>query len=479
MPPSPDVLQQRLRSSLVRLKASALQVPDVARSPERLRAWLRGARRAQISLAASLLFGLLLLGPVTELLADTIHPPRRRSRVFGGSTSRRQRDAIEIQETLEAVYWVGATGTVLWLLLLDLPAAAAAVAPRRENAGGFGAPQQAPPAIVPPPEPPQKPSTDGMATSQTLFAEEAMANTLLPSPEPGADATMAVSDPANAGASSDAGVGGQVGRYNLVRELGRGAMGVVYEGHDPSLNRTVAMKQLPATMHANDQLTARFRREAQALARLTHGGIVQVFDIVEGAEGMWIVMELVTGGSVMDRLESSGALPVAEAAELGRQMAEAMAYAHAQGIVHRDFKPDNVLLTTDGEVKITDFGLAKMAADGPKLTHTGMVLGSPAYMSPEQATGEEADERSDIYALGATLYELLTKRPPFEGESTASVLMQHITQTPRPSAEHVDGVPPEFDALLLRMLEKERDARPASMSEVAAALEGILRELPS
>jgi serine/threonine-protein kinase len=244
-------------------------------------------------------------------------------------------------------------------------------------------------------------------------------------------------------------------------------MGIVHLGHDTVLDRPVALKELPAGLFGAKELIDRFRVEARALAKLAHPGIVQVYDLVDEPNAMFMAMELVEGGDLDQRIEASGATSAGEVARIGAALAEALRFAHERGVVHRDFKPQNVLMTPEGQPKITDFGIAKLA-HGPKLTQTGAVMGTPAYMSPEQASGMVIDARTDVYALGITLYELATGKVPFEGE-TAAVLVQHLTETP--AAPNVRGatLPEAIESLILRMLAKEPDARP-TLHEVEATL---------
>jgi serine/threonine-protein kinase len=246
-------------------------------------------------------------------------------------------------------------------------------------------------------------------------------------------------------------------------------MGVVYRARDRVLGRAVALKELPAHFTDNPQLAARFRREARALARLSHPHIVQVYDLVEAEGKLWMTMELVTGDSLESELERENRLPLDRALELAQQMAEALAHAHEEGVIHRDFKPANVMVDRTGRAKVADFGIAKLSRD-PKLTQAGAILGSPAYMSPEQATGDEADARTDVYAFGATFYEMLTGAPPFDGHDVASVLMQHITTPPVPPSDKGIELPESLEALVLATLAKKREERPASMHEIAETL---------
>jgi hypothetical protein len=247
---------------------------------------------------------------------------------------------------------------------------------------------------------------------------------------------------------------GAAGRYRLEKEIGRGGMGVVWRAQDSILDRPVAMKELPHT--ADPDLRERFRQEARALARLSHPNVVQVYDLVEEGSSLYLAMELVEGGDLQALLEKR--IAVGRAIDLGRQIAAGLAYAHRKGVVHRDVKPLNVLVTAESVAKVTDFGLAKLS-ESTMHTMEGAVLGSPRYMSPEQAAGKPADARSDAYSCGATLFHLVTGRPPFEGD-TQRVLAQHITQ-PAPRASTLEpAVPPALDDLLLALLSKDPADRP-------------------
>jgi serine/threonine protein kinase len=262
------------------------------------------------------------------------------------------------------------------------------------------------------------------------------------------------------------------GRYVPVSELGRGAMGIVYRARDTVLEREVALKELPPELKADEALCQRFRQEARVLARLTHPNIVQVYDLVESDDRMWMAMELVQGCSLAELLEQRGALPVDEVVELGVAMARAMEFAHGSGVIHRDFKPENVMVTASGVPKVMDFGIAKLMQRAPELTQEGSILGSPAYMSPEQAAGRPADARADVYAFGVTLYEMSTGSTPFTGDLT-SVLTQHLTQPPPRPREVAPHVPAPLEDLVLHMLEKSPDDRPSDMTSVAERLHAV------
>ena len=274
--------------------------------------------------------------------------------------------------------------------------------------------------------------------------------------------------------SSTSGDVGPAARYRLEKELGRGGMGIVYQAFDTTLERDVALKELAQHFSEHSEFVRRFRQEARLLARLSHPNIVQVYDLVEDGGRLWIAMELVTGGTLADAMERRcGALPWREAAGLGQQIASGLALAHQNGVIHRDIKPLNVLLT-QGEApvaKLTDFGMAKHL-ESTAHTQAGTLLGSVQYMSPEQAAGQATDARSDIYALGITLYELLCGRTPFEGE-VATVLAQHITQTPPPLADFCDTAPPSFASLIATMLAKSPDERGPELRGVIETLSSL------
>ncbi len=256
--------------------------------------------------------------------------------------------------------------------------------------------------------------------------------------------------------------------YEILGEVGRGGMGIVYKARDRKLNRVVALKMILAGEFAGPRQVDRFQAEAEAVARLQHPHIVQIYE-VGGKGGLpYLALEFVEGGSLEDRL-GGAPLPAGEAAALAETLARAVAHAHERGIVHRDLKPANVLLAADGTAKIADFGLAKFEADGAATapTQTGGVLGTPSYMAPEQAQGTHVGPAADIYALGAILYEMLTGRPPFRARTPLETLQQVAGREPTPPGQSRPGLPRDLDTICLKCLEKAPARRYASALALA------------
>ncbi|MEU9701858.1 protein kinase [Streptomyces sp. NPDC047981] len=274
------------------------------------------------------------------------------------------------------------------------------------------------------------------------------------------------------------GVGGVVGdgRYRLTHRLGRGGMAEVFAAEDVRLGRTVAVKLLRSDLAEDPVSKARFTREAQSVAGLNHHAIVAVYDSGEdvvGAQSVpYIVMELVEGRTIRDLLISAEAPGPEQALIIVSGVLEALAYSHQHGIVHRDIKPANVIITHSGAVKVMDFGIAR-ALHGAQstMTQTGMVMGTPQYLSPEQALGKAVDHRSDLYATGCLLYELLALRPPFTGETPLSVVYQHVQDTPVPPSDVAQASPPELDGLVMRSLAKDPDDRFQSAEEMRGLIQ--------
>ncbi|KFG74655.1 protein kinase domain-containing protein [Streptomyces mutabilis] len=293
---------------------------------------------------------------------------------------------------------------------------------------------------------------------------------------------------ASGGGMSDApenwGNGGLVGdgRYRLTRRLGRGGMAEVFAAEDVRLGRTVAVKLLRADLAEDPVSKARFTREAQSVAGLNHHAIVAVYDsgedFVGGQSVPYIVMEIVEGRTIRDLLLNAEAPGPEQALIIVSGVLEALAYSHQHGIVHRDIKPANVIITNNGAVKVMDFGIARaLHGASTTMTQTGMVMGTPQYLSPEQALGKAVDHRSDLYATGCLLYELLALRPPFTGETPLSVVYQHVQDIPTPPSEASDACPPELDGLVMRSLAKEPDDRFQTAEEMRGLVQYGLQML--
>lgn len=273
------------------------------------------------------------------------------------------------------------------------------------------------------------------------------------------------------------------GRYELGQVLGRGGMAEVYLAHDTRLGRTVAVKTLRADLARDPSFQARFRREAQSAASLNHPAIVAVYDTgedyVDNISIPYIVMEYVDGSTLRELLHSGRKLLPERTLEMTVGILQALEYSHRAGIVHRDIKPANVMLTRTGQVKVMDFGIARAMGDsGMTMTQTAAVIGTAQYLSPEQAKGEQVDARSDLYSTGCLLYELLTVRPPFVGDSPVAVAYQHVREEPQPPSNFDPEITPEMDAIVLKALVKDPDYRYQSADEMRADIEACLDGQP-
>ena len=261
----------------------------------------------------------------------------------------------------------------------------------------------------------------------------------------------------------------QIGRYEILERVGRGSMGVLYRGRDTVLDREVAVKVMHGDFAADTEARARFFREARAAARLQHRNIVTVFEFAEHEGTPYIVMEFLRGQSLAARLAKGSGVPALDAIDIAIQLSEGLEFAHSQQVVHRDVKPANIWQCADGLVKLLDFGIAKSGTGGT--TTARGLMGSPAYMSPEQISGEEPDGRSDIFSLGVVLYELLCGRKPFDGDSPTAIMLKIVSEPPAPPDEAEAAVPQGIWDVVARSLEKSRDLRYASAAEFGAALE--------
>jgi hypothetical protein len=268
------------------------------------------------------------------------------------------------------------------------------------------------------------------------------------------------------------------GRYELVELIGRGGMSSVWKAHDRLLDRTIAIKLLHEQFTQDEEYVERFRREARSVAQLSHPNIVTVIDRGEDEGRQYIVFEYVEGENLKQLIERSGPLPVRDALLLTLQMARALGFAHERGLIHRDVKPQNVLLNEDGQPKVTDFGIAR-SVDVEGVTITGTVLGTSEYIAPEQARGQRVDALTDVYSLGVLLYELLAGRVPFQGENFVAIALRHVNE-PAPSVlELRPDCPPRVDLAVERAMAKRPERRFGSMNEFCAELQACLYELDS
>lgn len=397
-------------------------LPELYGNKALVKHWLTGAHGAW--LAALLVTAYLLFANqwLAGTLADWRYPPPKESlgkrivQVFNPNVSHRHplRDAQ--QRTFEQYgYW-----TLTLPLLLLIGALPGAVRSLEHKADG---------------------STPDLATTQVRSDSERQTQAYLPEAELG-----------------------QVGegqRYQLERLLASGGAGLVYKGFDTRLQRPVAIKKLLGHLEQDPTMLARFKTEALSLAQLNHPNIVQVFDLFEDRGNQWLVMEWMTGGSLADRVHEHKKLDPQQALAIAQQVAEGLQLAHSEGIIHRDIKPDNILFDGRGQAKISDFGIARKCNNSQQ-TQVGLVIGSPGYMSPEQAAGELASPASDIYSLGVTLFEMLAGQLPFTGETT-QVLLKHISQQPPQLQTQVPDLPDALCSLVDAMLAKAPEARPSEL----------------
>jgi serine/threonine protein kinase len=272
-----------------------------------------------------------------------------------------------------------------------------------------------------------------------------------------------------------------VGGYVVDRQLGRGGMGAVYLATDAVSGQRVAVKVLPASLARERDIRERFVREARALAALDHAGIVPLITFAQEGDDRFLVMKYVAGESLESLVRREGVLEPARAAQIVREMADALDYAHAHGVIHRDIKPSNILIAADGRVVIVDFGIARTDDSGQRVTETGMLMGTPQYMSPEQIVGSTVDGRADLYACGLVLFEMLAGAPPFDGEKTFEILRSHVDDLPPDvalararTAPDATPIPPSLRMVLERLLEKDPAKRPERGRTLTQWLDGSL-----
>ncbi|MDO8208177.1 MAG: serine/threonine-protein kinase [Gallionella sp.] len=271
----------------------------------------------------------------------------------------------------------------------------------------------------------------------------------------------------------------QLGRYEVIGELGQGAMGVVYKARDPLIDRIVAIKtiNLGLAQEEKDEYEGRFYQEARAAGRLNHPNIVTIYDVGKSGDIAYIAMEFLQGCELRDLMREHEKLPVDQVLDMVAQVASGLAYAHEHEIVHRDIKPSNIMVIRDGHVKITDFGIARMASSAVR-TQTGMVLGSPKYMSPEQVMGRVIDQRSDIFSLGVMLYEMLTGEAAFTGENVNAIMFQTLNYIPAAPSTLNSKVPEMLNFIVAKALAKGLDDRYQNAKDFAADLRACRETMP-
>ncbi len=260
----------------------------------------------------------------------------------------------------------------------------------------------------------------------------------------------------------------KIGRYEIKSELGRGGMATVYRAYDPSFDREVAIKVLPREMLHDPQFRARFQRELKIIATLEHPSIVPVYDVGEEDEQPYFVMRFMSGGSLSGEIEK-GNFSLQDTARIIGRIAQGLAYAHKKKIIHRDLKPDNILFDDAGDPFISDFGIAKLAESTGSLTGSG-IIGTPAYMSPEQAQGNEVDGRSDVYGLGVIVYQMLSGKQPYSADTPMGVVLKHITEPVPEILKVFPSLPVEADQFIKKAMAKDRDQRYATTVDLAKAL---------
>ena len=485
------VIARPLRALFRAIREAAPDARLVVRKPAVLLEVLLRAHRAQLSLIVSVLFLLFIAPPIVDFATSKVFPPKTSKKLFGLIKKQKQDPARRHADSvITTVLWTTSGSVVILLFWLSIPGgvARATALSRRRVAEAEDVQETDPPkslalykqALALTPDSEQEPALKTIIheLEPTLAPHPTLKKTVADTGR-GTLYDSGSSSPASSVTPTGPNILSRVGhegRYSLGKELGKGAMGVVYRCHDNVLDRTVAMKQLSVQLVGDDQYASRFRREAKALARLTHPNIVQVHDFIESEGRLWMVLEFVDGGDLAAHLQSGGRLSAREAVKIVVSAARGLAYAHSQGVIHRDLKPANILLTGDLEPKISDFGIAKLTQSSG-LTQIGSVLGSPPYMSPEQCSGGSVDARTDIYALGITLYELVTGHVPFDG-STSSVLARHIVEQPRRPADIIPGISQDLEDVVLGMLAKNPDQRPRDMSTVIDLLESLCCSSP-
>jgi len=455
-----------------RLVTSATPLPLVIRKPGLVKLWLLKVSGKRLYLLIGLLLLLFAVSPVSQGLVDFWYPAKEKTfknTISGMFNPKARKAAMELREIryqqLIFFFLVLGLSSAVIVLLLDLPGAV-----RKGEQMAQKLLQQSLSIQSSNPElantlantayklmlQPGLPG-DAETTTNRLGANNSSADIAK---------TVAVAKPERVIRYV-----GENKRYRIDKALASGGAGIVYLAFDTVLERQVALKELFEELAHDKEHAERFRVEAKALASLNHPNVLPVYDFLQESGHFWLVMELLSGGNLKDKIDQSGSLNITESISITRGIASGLGYAHQKGFTHRDIKPENILFAADETYRITDFGIAKHSASTVKTQH-GIIMGSPGYMSPEQAAGEEIDLRSDIYSLGITLYHMLTGRLPFQGD-TSSVLAQHITRAPpSPSALNPE-MPDTVEVIVLKMLEKKPRKRFQSTDTLIKALDGL------
>ncbi|UCH41663.1 MAG: serine/threonine protein kinase [Gammaproteobacteria bacterium] len=411
------------------LVTAAKPLPLVVREPALLKRWLLKPAKARLFLFAGLLVYLVLATQLSQAIVDVWHPLNQHSlktgvmELLNSPILRKLQNLREVRYwQLLSLFWIIGLSIASIILILDLPRSIGEDEPLpSEN-------KKAQPAG----------NSGEIAKTQIISSVEKKVRYV-----------------------------GSDRRYRIDKAIASGGSGIVYQAEDTVLGRKVALKELLEDVASDAEQAQRFKSEARALALLNHAHILPIYDLLEENGRFWLVMELLTGGTLKEKIDA-GALDTAQTKEVIKGLASALETAHQKGFVHRDIKPANILFSKEGSFRITDFGIAKHQATGIKTSH-GLILGSPGYMSPEQAAGEPVDARSDIYSLGITMFQMLTGDLPFQGD-VSSVMAQHITKPAPPPSTINASIAKELDRIVLKMLAKKPEARFQSMAELTEAL---------
>jgi serine/threonine protein kinase len=263
-----------------------------------------------------------------------------------------------------------------------------------------------------------------------------------------------------------------IGHYKVLQIVGMGGMGVIYKAMQEPLNRIVALKVLPPQLSINDELGKRFEIEAKAISLLQHQNIVSIYEYGEDKGYRFFAMQFVDGENLSSRIQGKKVMPASEIIDISKQICRGLRYAHSQNVIHRDIKPQNILIDKENVARLSDFGIAKIFASG-NITMTGVTVGTPEYMSPEQAEGEDVDKKTDIYSMGIVIYEMLTKRPPFIANNPVATAYKHVHEIPIPPSVKRRDTPKRLELIVLKALKKDKNERYESIDEMLEHLDSV------